>query len=89
VGNPDASRSSGRASGVHALRYLRDRGTRPVAPAGGALSVVSGLLLTAVATIDLAAVTVAADNHLSLAANAKKEPARHSLRLSIARRSPQ
>jgi len=41
-----------------------------VAPAGGALGVMSGLLRTAVATVDLAAVAVTADEHLGVAANA-------------------
>jgi hypothetical protein len=41
-----------------------------VAPSGGALGVMSGLLRTAVATVDLTAVAVTADEDLSAAANA-------------------
>jgi hypothetical protein len=47
---------------------------RLVAPAGGALRVLPRLLCTAARTVDLAAVAAAADQHLSLAARAHKQP---------------
>jgi hypothetical protein len=56
-----------------------------VAPAGGALRVAPCLLCTAARTVDLAAVAAAADQHLSLAASAYKQPRCRCLRLGQCR----
>jgi hypothetical protein len=48
---------------------------RLIALAGGALAVVPGLLRAAAATVDLAAIAAAADEHLSLAADTEEQPA--------------
>ena len=58
---------------------------RLVAPGGGALGVMSGLLRTAAGTVNLAAVAAAADEHLSLAADTHKQPGRRFHRLAAAR----
>jgi hypothetical protein len=58
---------------------------RLVAPAGGALSVMSSLLRTAAGTVNLAAVAAAADEHLSLAADTHEQPGRRFHRLGPAR----
>ena len=71
------------ATGMHRVSYAT-AAAGLVAPAGGALGIISGLLRTAVATVDLAAVAMTADEHLSAAANAQKQPAGDPLSLSIA-----
>ena len=58
---------------------------RLVAPAGGALGVMSGLLRTAAGTVNLAAVAAAADEHLNLAADTYEQPGRRFHRLAPAR----
>ena len=71
------------ATGTHRVSYAT-AAAGLVAPAGGALGMISGLLRTAVATVDLAAVAMTADEHLSAAANAQKQPAGDPLSLGIA-----
>jgi hypothetical protein len=58
---------------------------RLIALAGGALAVVPGLLRAAAATVDLAAIAAAADEHLSLAADTEEQPAGRLVGLSLAR----
>ena len=71
------------ATGTHRVSYAT-AAAGLVAPASGALGMISGLLRTAVATVDLAAVAMTADEHLSAAANAQKQPAGDPLSLGIA-----
>jgi hypothetical protein len=56
-----------------------------IAPAGGALRVAPRLLSTAALAVDLAAVAATADEHLSAAADAQKQPAERSLGFRFAR----
>jgi hypothetical protein len=58
---------------------------RLVAPAGGALGVMSGLLPTAAGAVNLAAVAAAADEHLGPAADAHEQPGRRFHRLAPGR----
>jgi len=71
------------ATGTHRVSYAT-AAAGLVAPTGGPLGMISGLLRTAVATVDLAAVAMTADEHLSAAANAQKQPAGDPLSLGIA-----
>jgi hypothetical protein len=50
---------------------------RLVAPTGGTLSVISGLLRTAAGTIDLTAVAAAANKHLRSTTDTHEQPGRH------------
>src|SRR5271169_373690 len=57
---------------------------RLVAPTGGALGVISGLLRTAAGTIDLTAVAAAANKHLGSTTDTQEQPGRRLHRRGLA-----
>ena len=57
---------------------------RLVAPTGGTLGVISGLLRTAAGTIDLTAVAAAANKHLRSTTDTHEQPGRHLHRRGLA-----
>jgi hypothetical protein len=57
---------------------------RLVAPTGGTLGVISGLLRTAAGTIDLTAVAAAANKHLRPTTDTHEQPGRHLHRRGLA-----
>ena len=57
---------------------------RLVAPTGGTLGVISGLLRTAAGTIDLTAVAAAANKHLRSTTNTHEQPGRRRHRRALA-----
>ena len=81
AGNPDASRCFvGRDSERPVPHGDPAAAAVLVAPAGRALGVAPRRLCTTLCAVNLAAVTVAADDNLRLAARAQKQPSRRRCR---------
>src|SRR6516164_4164578 len=71
------------ATGPHRMGQA-PAAARLVAPTGGTLGVISGLLRTAAGTIDLTAVAAAANKHLRPTTDTNEQPARRRQRRGLA-----
>src|SRR6516162_335249 len=71
------------ATGPHRMGQA-PAAARLVAPTGGTLGVISGLLRTAAGTIDLTAVAAAANKHLRSTTDTHEQPGRHLHRRGLA-----